>query len=143
MPQAMMECLIHEKGFPCGIDRRERTFDRPAGYVEWKEKLKHFKACPGYKPPEAWKDGEPTELTWALLKRYPVAVPCIRDTIPLNPRSSGYHGVIRIDLADHAELCRHMQIRTVIPCKAQLLNRHAYEMVEVWPQDTVHCPFGY
>jgi hypothetical protein len=33
MPQAMMECLIHERGIPCGIDRKERVFQSPLGYV--------------------------------------------------------------------------------------------------------------
>ena len=89
MPQAIMEFLIHEKGFPCGADKQERTFPKPAGYVEWKEKLRHFKACAGYKPPPTSENGEPTELTWALLKRYPVVVSNVEDPDPLNPRGSG------------------------------------------------------
>ena len=137
MPQAMMEYLIHEKGFPCGADKEEQTFPKYVGYVEWSEKLKYFKACVGYEPPRYWENREPTEVTWALLKRYPVGVSCIGDAGPLNPRGSGYYGVIRMDLADQAELDRSMQIRKVIPCKEQLLNRYAYEMVEAWPVDTL------
>ena len=40
-------------------------------------------------------------------------------------------------MADHANLYTHMQIRTVIPCKEQLLNRYDYEFVEAWPADTL------
>ena len=112
-------------------------FPKPPGYVEWSEKLKYFKACADYEPPQSWEDREPGEVTWALLKRYPVAVPCSGSICPLNPRGSGHYGVIRMDLADHAELYRSMEIRTVIPCKEQLLNRYAYEMVEAWPVDTL------
>ena len=42
-----------------------------------------------------------------------------------------------MDLADHADLYQNMQIRTVIPCKEQLLNRYNYAMVEAWPLDTL------
>jgi hypothetical protein len=42
-----------------------------------------------------------------------------------------------MDLADHSDLYRHLNIRTVIPCKEQLLNRYAYNMVEAWPLDTL------
>ena len=42
-----------------------------------------------------------------------------------------------MDLADHADLHRNMQIQTVVPCKEQLLNRYDYEMVEAWPLDTL------
>ena len=66
-----------------------------------------------------------------------MAVPCVGDSNPLNPRGSGYYGVVRLDLAEHASLYANMQIRTVIPCKEQLLNRYDYEMVEAWPQDTL------
>ena len=55
MPQAMMEFLIHERGFPCGVNKQERTFPKPDGYVEWKEKLRCFKACAGYQPPRPGK----------------------------------------------------------------------------------------
>ena len=47
LPQAMMECLIHERGFPCGHDRKERVFPQPPGYVKWQDKLRYFKACVG------------------------------------------------------------------------------------------------
>ena len=137
MPQALMECLIHEKGFPCGPNRKERILPRPPGYVEWKDKLRSFKACAGYQPPSTWEDGEPNELTWGLLKRYPVSAPSPGDQDPLNPRGSGYYGVVRMDLADHADLYRNMQIEKVIPCKEQLHNRYDYEMVEAWPLDTL------
>ena len=69
MPQAMMECWIHEKGFPCGPDKKQHIFPRPLGYVEWKDKFRFFRACAGYQPPSTWEDGEPNELTWGLLKR--------------------------------------------------------------------------
>jgi hypothetical protein len=82
-------------------------------------------------------NGEPSELTWALLKRYPVAVSCIGDPDVLNPRGSGYYAVIKMDLAPHSTLYRDLQIRSVIPCKEQLLNRYASEMVEAWPLDAL------
>jgi len=72
-----------------------------------------------------------------LLKRYPVAVPAVGNEIEANPRGSGYYGVVRMDLAEHADLYRCMKIRTVIPCKEQLLNRYTYDMVEAWPLDTL------
>ena len=111
LPQAMMECLIHERGIPCGVDRKERVFPAPPGYVPWADKLKDFKACPEWNPPSSWKDGEPTEMIWALLKRYPVAVPCVGDSDVLNPRGSGYYAVIKMDLARHSMLYKDMQIR--------------------------------
>ena len=42
-----------------------------------------------------------------------------------------------MDLAEHWNLYTNLQIRTIIPCKEQLLNRYAYEMVEAWPTDTL------
>ena len=77
MPQAMMECLIHERGIPCGIDRKERVFTAPPEYVLSETKREFYKRCPDFKPPDLWVNGEPSELTWALLKRYPVAVSCV------------------------------------------------------------------
>ena len=55
----------------------------------------------------------------------------------LNPRRSGYYAVVVIELAPHSKLYKNFNLRTVIPCKEQLLNRYAYEMVEAWPQDTL------
>ena len=118
-------------------DRAERTFPAPPGYVKWEMKIIYFKKLSGYKPPNTWEDGEPSPLTWELLKRYPVAVPCIGDESPLNPRGSGYYGVVRLDLAEHSNLRTKMGIQTVVPCKEQLLNRYDYEYVEAWPTDTL------
>ena len=42
-----------------------------------------------------------------------------------------------MDLAPHSTLYKDLQIRSVIPCKEQLLNRYASEMVEAWPLDTL------
>ena len=47
-----------------------------------------------------------------------------RDTDVLNPRGSGYYAVIKMDLAPHSSLYKDLQIRSVIPCKEQLLNRY-------------------
>ena len=138
MPQAMREYFIHERGIPCGVDRKERVFPAPPGYVPWAEKWRIYKTCPGFNPPDSWVNGEPPELVWALLKRYPVAVPCVGDPDILNPRGSGYYAVVKMDLAPHSTLYKDMQIRPVIPCKEQLLNRYASEMmVEAWPLDTL------
>jgi len=105
--------------------------------VKWEDKLRYFKRFTGYNPLSTWVNGEPSPLTWELLKRYRVAVPCIGDINPLNPRGSGYYGVVRLDLADHASLYMEVQIRTVSRCKEQLLNRYDYEYVEAWPTDTL------
>ena len=137
MPQAMMEYLIHEKGFPCGPDKKERTFPKPPDYVPWAEKLAIFKKRRGFRPPNSWVDGQPDDLTWAMLKRYPVAVPALGDEDEVNPRGSGYYGVVRLDLAEHAILYTGLKVKTVIPCKEQLLNRYTNEWVEAWPLDTL------
>ena len=120
-----------------GPDKKERTFPKLEDYVPWARKLEVFKRMKGYNPPENWINGEPDELTWSLLKRYPVAVPSIGNEDSANPRGSGYYGVVRLDLAEHALLYRSLQVRTVIPCKEQLLNRYTNNDVEAWPLDTL------
>ena len=97
--------------------------------------MRVFKSCPGFRPPPAWVNGDPPEYVWALMKRYPVALTCNKTPDVLNPRGSGYYAVIKIDLAPHSMLYDKMKIRTVIPCKEQLLNRYASDMVEAWPLD--------
>ena len=92
---------------------------------------------PGFRPPSSWVDGQPDDLTWAMLKRYPVAVPALGDEDEMNPRGSGYYGVVRLDLAEHAILYTGLKVKTVIPCKEQLLNRYTNEWVEAWPLDTL------
>ena len=116
MPQAMMEYLIHERGIPCRVDRKERLFPAPHGHVPWAEKLRIYKTCPGFNPPGSWVNGEPPFLVWALLKRCPVAVPCVGDPDFLNPRGCGYYAVVKMDLSPHSSLYKDLQIRSVIPC---------------------------
>ena len=76
-------------------------------------------------------------MTWAMLKRYPVAVPATGHEDAVNPRGSGYYGVVKLDLAEHAILYTGLKVKTVIPCKEQLLNRYTSEYVEAWPLDTL------
>ena len=52
-----------------------------------------------------------------------------------NPRGCGYYAVVVIELAPHSSLYRDFGLRTVIPCKEQLLNRYASSTVEAWPID--------
>ena len=72
--------------------------------MPWAAKREIYKRCPEFKPPDSWVDGEPSELTWALLKRYPIATSCIGDSDVVNPRGSGYYAVIKMDLAPHSTL---------------------------------------
>ena len=53
LPQSMMECLVHERGFPCGHDRRVRHFEKPDGYVCWEAKKLHYRSLPNFNPPES------------------------------------------------------------------------------------------
>ena len=137
LPQAMMECLIHERGIACGANKEVKWFPKPKGYVDFARKMLIFKQVPGWNPPDTWVGGEPSVLAWAMLKQYPVAVTCDGSDNPLNPRGSGYYGVVKLELAAHCELRTQMGILTVIPCKEQLYNRYDYPMVEAWPADTL------
>ena len=92
---------------------------------------------PDYKPPKSWVNGNPPEHVWACLKRYPVAVPCTGVPDVMNPRGSGYYAVVKIELASHSTLYRDFHLRTVTPCKEQLLNRYTSETVEAWPLDAL------
>ena len=55
----------------------------------------------------------------------------------LNPRGSGYYAVVVIELAAHSRLRQVFNLRTVIPCKEQLLNRYTSKTVEAWPLDAL------
>ena len=96
-----------------------------------------FQQVPGWKAPSSWVNNRPGVLTWAMLKQYPVAVPCDGSENEFNPRGSGYYGVVKLELAEHCELRSVLGVLTVIPCKEQLYNRYDYPMVQAWPADTL------
>ena len=56
---------------------------------------------------------------------------------PLNPRGSGYYAVVVIELSARSALYRTYNLRTVIACKEQLLNRYTSETAEAWPIDSL------
>ena len=66
-----------------------------------------------------------------------MAVSCTGVPDVTNPRGSGYYAVVKIELAPHSTLYRDFGLRTVIPCKEQILKRYASEKVEAWPLDAL------
>ena len=137
LPMMMMECLIYEKGIACGKTKTMRTFKRPAGYVDFGVKWEQIKKFTDYKKPDSWPSDDPPDHVWALLRRYPVATSCDGAPDVSNPRGSGYYAVVVIELAPHSRLYQDFNLRTVIPCKEQLLNRYASRTVEAWPMDAL------
>ena len=137
MPMMMMECLIYEKGLPCGNNKVERVFPKPAGYVDFDQKWEAIRKFTDYKRPSSWPSDDPPDHVWALLKRYLVATSCDGTPDVLNPTGSGYYAVVVIELAPHSKLDKDFNLRTVIPCKEQLLNRYTSDIVEAWPLDAL------
>jgi hypothetical protein len=133
----MMECLIYEKGIACGKSQDLRTFKKPSGYVDFAVKSDHIKKFSKFEKPSSWPTEDPPDYVWALLRRYPVATSCDGQPDTLNPRGSGYYAVVVIELAAHSRLRQVYNLRTVIPCKEQLLNRYTSETVEAWPLDAL------
>jgi hypothetical protein len=137
LPMMMMECLIYEKGISCGKSQDLRTFQKPSGYVDFAVKWNHIKKFTKFVKPSSWPTEDPPEYVWALLRRYPVATSCDGEPDMLNPRGSGHYAVVVIELAAHSILHQTYNLRTVIPCKEQLLNRYTSETVEAWPIDAL------
>jgi hypothetical protein len=136
LPMMMMECLIYEKGIACSKNKIVRTFRKPAGYVDLELKWEAIRKFTDYKRPSSWPSDDPPDHVWALLKRYPVSTSCDGTPDVSNPRGSGYYAVVVIELAPHSKLYQNFNLRTVIPCKEQLLNRYTSSTV-AWPLDAL------
>jgi hypothetical protein len=137
MMMMMMECLIYEKGIACGKSQNLRTFKKPVGYVDFDLKWEAIRKYTDYKRPSSWSTDDPPDHVWALLRRYPVSTSCDGAPDVLNPRGSGYYAVVIIELAPHSKLYQDFNLRTVIPCKEQLLNWYTSRTVDSWPLDAL------
>jgi hypothetical protein len=89
------------------------------------------------KKPDTWPSEDPPEFVWKLLQRYPVATSCDGRPDPLNPRGSGYYGVVVIELSTRSVLRTTYGLTSVIACKEQLLNRYTSGTAEAWPIDAL------
>ena len=76
-------------------------------------------------------------MTRQTMSGHSVATSCDGTPDVSNPRGSGYYAVVVIELAPHSRLYQDFNLRTVIPCKEQLLNRYASRTVEAWPIDAL------
>ena len=114
-----------------------RTFEKPRGYVDFADKWTWIKDNTSVVKPDSWPTKDPPEHVWGLLRRYPVATSCDGRPDPLNPRGSGYYAVVVIELSTRSILYRAYNLRTVIACKEQLLNRYTSATAEAWPIDAL------
>jgi len=67
----MMECLIHERGIPCGKSRAEKIFPKPDDYVDFEIKWEIIKQSPDFRKPDSWPTASPPDQILAAREEVP------------------------------------------------------------------------